>query len=482
VTSTVTARGGREPEAGGGRDTVRDPASYRDPSGFVFRRDGVVLRQVNAVYAPEWKAFTESGLAGRLVDRGLLLPWQDAPLDDRFDDRAHAVIRPEALDFISHPYEWTFGELRDAALLTLDAQLAALEDGMTLKDASAYNVQFRGVRPVLIDHLSFERAKPDAPWVAYRQFCEHFLGPLALMAERDVRLGQVVRSLPDGVPLDLAARLLPPRTRLTIGLGSHIHLHARAQRTHAGDATQPGQARISAARLRTLVESLRSTVSGLRWRPEGTEWAHYADRAHPAYDDGAGAAKERAVGAMLREVGGRVCWDLGANIGRYSRIAADLGYRVLAFDIDPAAAERHYRLLVAAERTDTTPLIMDLADPSPSLGWAERERPGLLERANADVVLALALVHHLAIGRNVPLAMIVDLLARLAPAAIVEWVPREDPMVRRLLASRVDIFDDYSETQFRAEVGARFTIEGRVPIEGSRRVLYSLRRTGPAPG
>jgi hypothetical protein len=365
----------------------------------------------------------------------------------------------------------------------------ALDAGFALKDASAYNVQFRGVRPVLIDHLSFERAVPDAPWIAYRQFCEHFLAPLALMAHRDVRCGLMLRAMPDGIPLDLAATLLPGRTRWRLGLASHIHLHARAQRQHADDAAPDAAAtshaatpHLSTTRLRALLMSLRSAITGLRWEPSGTEWADYAERDHVSYADATGDAKAALVGKALEAAGGHVCWDLGANTGRFSRIAAAGGARVLAFDIDPAAAERNYRSL-RAETSESgslagrvTPLVMDLADPSPSLGWAETERRGLLERADADVVLALALVHHLAIGRNVPLPMVLGLFADLAPQAIVEWVPREDPMVRRMLASREDIFDGYTEDGFREAAQIRFDEAARDPIEGSGRVLYRLAR------
>jgi ribosomal protein L11 methylase PrmA len=461
---------------------ARDPASYRDPSGFVYRRDGVVHRQIAASYAPDWEAFTRSPLAARLVEQGKLLPWSEATLEAAYDGDAAAVIRPAALDFISHPYEWTFGELRDAALLTLDVELAALDQGFSLKDASAYNVQFRGVRPVLIDHLSFERRESDVPWPAYRQFCEHFLAPLALMAKCDIRCGLMLRSHPDGIPLDLAVGLLPGRTRLRFGLASHLHLHARAQRGHAEDGAAASRATLSLERLKALMGNLRSTVSGLHWDPAGTEWADYAELEHPSYDTGAvgAGAKARLVEQMIGEGSGRSCWDLGANTGAYSRIAAGRGYRVLAFDVDPAAAERHYRSLASEGRTDTTPLVMDLADPSPSLGWAERERPGLLERANADLILALALVHHLAIGRNVPLPMVLDLFARLAPEALVEWVPREDPMVQRMLAGRVDIFDRYTEPGFQDALAKRFEVVARSPIDGSSRVLYHLRRRGSA--
>jgi hypothetical protein len=471
----------------------RHPASWRDPSGFIYRRDGVLLRQVQPVWLEEWTAFRDSGLAKRLVLGGRLLPWHDAPLSDAFDDTAAAVIRPDVVPFISYPYEWTFGQLRDAALLTLAVESAALAEGWTLKDASAYNVQFRGVQPVLIDHLSFQRLAPDSPWVAYQQFCEHFLAPLALMSRRDVRMGRLLRDQLDGIPLDLAAALLPGRTKLRLGLAAHIHLHARSQRSHAGDARKPTQVKISLKRLSALVQSLQETVSGLKWQPAGTEWADYSDKRHASYEGGTPDAKEVIVRDLLTAAGGtaagedgtageggagagRLCWDLGANTGRFSRIAADLGYRVLSFDIDPAAAERHYRALRTAGRTDTLPLVMDLADPSPGLGWAQQERAGLLERANADVILALALVHHLAIGRNVPLPMVVDLFADLAASAIVEWVPRGDPMVDVLLASREDVFTGYTTDGFEAAVDARFEVRSRTPIEGSPRVLYHLER------
>ena len=288
-----------------------------------------------------------------------------------FDDSAGAVIRPEPIDFISYPYEWTFGELKDAALLTLDAQLEAIDAGFTLRDASAYNVQFRGARPVLIDSLSFERLEDGAPWVAYRQACEHFLAPLSLMAYVDVRLGRLLRAHLDGIPLDLAGRLLPTRTRLRPGMAMHLHLHARSQRQHAGDpsdAAPQSRARphISVDRLKALVQSLRGVVDGLDWEPTGTEWADYADQT--SYDQDATAAKARVVETLLADAAGRVVWDLGANTGRYSEICARLGRRIIAFDVDPAAAERHYRALRRDGRNDTTPLLMDLADPSPALG------------------------------------------------------------------------------------------------------------------
>jgi SAM-dependent methyltransferase len=455
----------------------RDGASFRDPSAFVFWRDGQPYRQIRQAFANEWDAFEASPLKARLLDQRRLIQYEPVGLDLANTPDVHAVIRPERIEFLSYPYEWTFGELRESALLTLDIQLEAMAAGWTLKDASASNIQFHQARPIHIDSSSFEPLVEGSPWIAYRQFCEQFLAPLALAARRDVRLSDLLRLGPDGIPLDLASELLPWRTWFDFGLLSHVHLHARAQIRHAAnenDGRAARNARLPRARLEGLVRNLRSTVAGLDWRPRGTEWADYAE--HTSYSERAAADKDRLVDAFVRELPGPRVWDLGANTGRFSRIAADAGKRVVAFDIDPAAAERHFRAVRQAGRTDILPLVADIANPTPALGWAGRERRSLLERADADAILALALVHHLALTRNVPLPMLLDLFAYLAPWAIVEFVPKDDPMVRRLLAARRDVFADYSLDAFRAAAATRFEIRREAPIEDSVRVLFLLRR------
>ena len=455
----------------------REPGSYRDPSGFVFRRDGVLYRQINLRIADDWSLFSSSGLHAGLIEKGLLVPDEPAELDLAPEPGAVAVIRPREIGFISYPYEWSFSQLKDAALLTLEAQAVAAEHGMTLRDASAYNVQFDKGRAVLIDTLSFERARPDEPWKPYRQFCEHFLAPLALMAHRDGRLGLLLRDFIDGLPLDLASVLLPRGTRWSPGLAAHVHLHSRAQRRHAGSTAEaPRAVKMSDTRRRALLDHLRHTVEGLHLPAQGTRWADYADQT--SYSAAGTASKEAIVGRMLQAAGGERTWDVGANTGRYSAIAATAGYEVVAIDGDWAAVERHYLALRSANERRIMPLLADLADPSPAIGWASRERASLLERANADVVMALALVHHLAIGRNVPLPMVSELLARLAPKLIVEWVPKEDPMVGRLLSAREDVFPDYSVDGFRGAFGHDFKIVEEAPIEDSPRVLFRMERLG----
>jgi len=474
-----------------GQGLVREPGSWRDPAGFVYRRDGAIHRQIAPVFAAEWEAYLASGLHDRLVTRGAVLPFEDAPIADALDPAtAWRVIRPETLPVISWPWEWCPGQLRDAALLTLDLALEALDAGFTLRDATPYNVQLRGTRPVHLDALSFERRAPDAPWGPYRQFCRTFLAPLALMTERDPRLGLLLRSFLEGIPLDLAVRLLPRRTLLRLGLATHLHLHARAIGRNAdGKGAEARAVRLSETRLRALLGNLRGTVAGLRWEPEGTEWADYADRT--SYSDAATAAKERIVRGMAEAVAPTIAWDLGANTGRYSAIVAETGAHVVAWDIDPGAVERHHRALMASGRERITPLLLDLTDPSPALGWGLTERASFLERANAELILALALVHHLAIGRGVPVEMIATFLAGLAPNLVIEWLPHEDPMVRRLLAGRHDMAGGirgnvadwplFREEAFRGIFAdAGWEIVERAPIEGSGRVLYRMRRSGRA--
>ncbi len=383
------------------------------------------------------------------------------------------------VEVISYPYEWCFSQLQEAALLTLDLQSRALDAGMRLRDASAYNVQFDAGRPIFIDSLSFEVAPDTEPWPAYRQFCEHFLAPLALMAHRDPRCGLMLRDFIDGIPLELAAALLPWRTRLNLGLSAHIHLHARAQR-RAGGGVAPAESgapaptrRISATGQRALLDSLRRTVAGLRFEP-GRGWADYATST--SYSVAATASKGEIVRAMLVLARGKTAWDLGANTGVYSSLATQAGYRVVAFDQDAGSVEAHWRHVRGDRNPAILPLVLDLANPSPGLGWGLRERRSFFERGQPDVLMALALVHHLAIGNNVPLEGIAELFARIAPHAIVEFVPKEDPMTQRLLAARPDIFGRYTIEGFRDAFGSRFRLARESPVADSPRTLFLLER------
>ena len=450
--------------------------SFRDPSGFVFRGDGALYRQVNAVYRDNYDHLMESGLYESLTGAGLLVPHDEVPATPPRPELAYKVIRPQLVPFISYPYEWSFSQLKQAAIATLKIQKVCLEFGMSLKDGSAYNMQFVEGRPVLVDSLSFERYREGYPWVAYRQFCQHFLAPLALMSYRDIRLNQLLRVHLDGVPLDLASSLLPFRTRFSLSLLPHVHLHARSQRRYADRAPGQGDLRMSRLAFLGIIDSLESAIGKLTWNPKGTEWAdYYSDTNYSAeaFED-----KKRVVAAFLERIKPVTVWDLGANLGTFSRLASSRGASTVSMDIDPAAVERNYLESVRAKEANLLPLVMDLTNPSPDIGWGNAERMSLAERGPADTVLALALIHHLAISNNVPLERIALFLSRICRNLIIEFVPKSDSQVRRLLATREDIFVDYTRTAFEREFERFFAVLERVPLVRSERAVYRMTKRG----
>ena len=450
------------------------PSSFRDPAGYVFRRGGVLYRGIRGPGRPHYETLMSSGLYEELVAANLLVPHEEISAGGDGPQEGAAIIRPEEIPFISYPYEWSFSQLQDAALATLEIEKRALGRGMTLIDASAYNIQFLGGRPVLIDTLSLRRAVEGQPWTAYRQYCQHFLAPLALMSLRDVRLGQLLRVHIDGVPLDLASSLLPFRSLLRPSLLLHLHLHARSQKRYAGRKAPVTGARVSRQARLGLIDSLESGTRNLRWRAEGTEWADYYDDTN--YTPDALADKRRVVEEFIADAQPRTVWDLGGNIGTFSRTAAALGAQVISFDIDPVCVERNYLRVRAEKEPGILPLLMDLANPSPAAGWDNRERMSLFERGPADAVLALALIHHLTIGNNVPLDKAAAFFARAGRRLLIEFVPKSDSQVKRLLVTREDIFDRYTREEFERAFGGHFEVRRRVPLAGSERVLYIMER------
>lgn len=456
-------------------------ASYRDPAGFVFTSGGILYRQVNEAGRRDYERLMASGLYEKLVKTGDLVPHEEVDPGVSPDGCASRVIRPERVTFISYPYEWCFSQMKDAALLTLRLQKAALAHGMSLKDASAYNVAFSEGRPVWIDTLSFEELRPGTPWVAYGQFCQMFLAPLALMGHVDVRLQSLLRACIDGVPLDLASSLLPRATWLRPGLLMHLHLHAASQRRITGRRGLAGgkAGRFSQTALEGIVDSLASTVKALEWRVPRTTWGDYYTDTN--YTEAAFAHKREIVSAALDRLAPGTVWDLGGNDGTFSRLASRRGIATVCFDMDPVAVEKNYRQARSASERRLLPLLLDLANPSGRYGWANEERDALADRGPADLALALALVHHLAIGHNVPLERIADFFSRLAQALVVEFVPKEDSQVQRLLASREDIFDTYTREHFERAFSTQFTIVDVMPVRESARTIYVMRRRD-APG
>ena len=451
------------------------PASFRDPSGFLFTMENEIYRQVNKIYKENYDHFISSGLYETLVQSGLLIPHQEADMDFPDPDSGYRILKPEKVSFISYPYEWCFSQLKDAALTTLRIQKTALDYGMSLKDASTYNIQFQNGRPIFIDTLSFEKYQEGRPWVAYRQFCQHFLSTLALMSHKDICLNQLLKIHIDGVPLDLASSLLPFKTWFKYSLLTHIHVHARTQKRYAGQTSKKKRIpKLSRSGLIGIINSLESAVRSLDWNPQGTEWSDYYQDTN--YTPEGFEHKKQIVQKFLSRSNPETVWDVGANTGHFSRLASDDGIKTIAFDVDPAAVEKNYITLKSNKESHILPLVSDLSNPSPGIGWQNTERMSLMERGPTDTLIALALIHHLAISNNLPFSKIVDFMQQVCEWLIIEFVSKEDSQVQRLLATRKDIFPNYTQEDFEQEFGRYFALKNKIQIKGSERILYLMHK------
>lgn len=462
-------------------ETSKHKSSFRDPSGFIFTHNGEIYRQINSSYQTEYDAYISSGLHEKLVAKDLLIAHQSVSDLSLGGSTAYRIIKPDCIPFITYPYEWCFSQLKDAALLTLKIQKMALKHGFTLKDASAFNVQFRNGKPIFIDTLSFERYQAG-PWVAYKQFCQHFLAPLLLAKYCDRRLTKLSEVFIDGVPLDLASRLLPIKTWFSFSTLTNIHIHARMQNKYADASLEKESsslkktADISKKQLLAIIDSLTSAVNQILWKTEATEWGDYYNNTN--YNEASMIEKRRLVKSYLSNMNEKmeIFADVGANNGEFSRIAEPYAEQVVAFDIDEVAVEKNY---LACKNSSSTllPVVLDLFNPSAGIGWANEERDSFVERARFDGVMALALIHHLAISNNVPLRKIVQLFHHITKRSlIIEFVPKEDSQVRRLLATREDVFPDYHLEGFIDALSGLFSIESQDSIPETDRTLFLLSR------
>ncbi len=450
-------------------------ASFRDPSGFVFTKNESIYRQVNKKFKENFDYLIKSGLYKKLVKEGLLIPHEEVDTNLAQTNLAYKVLKPKVVPFISYPYEWCFSQLKDAALTTLKIQQIALDHSMSLRDATAFNVQFMNGKPVLIDTLSFEKYKEGEPWVAYKQFCQHFLAPLALMAYTDVRLNQLSQLYIDGIPLNLTAKLLPLYTKLKPSLLMHIHLHAASQKRYADKEVKKEsfKSKFSKRSFLGLRDSLESAVKSLNWKPKGTEWADYYER-NLNYLPASLKHKAALVEEFLKIADSKSVWDFGANTGLFSRVASDKNIFTVSSDIDPAAVEINYKTLRDKKEENILPLVIDLTNPSPAIGWENRERESFLSRGSPDTSIALALVHHLAISNNLPLEDLARFFSGFAKNLIIEFIPKEDSQIKKLLATREDIFPNYTKEGFESEFKKFFSTKRSAAIKNSRRTLYLM--------
>lgn len=448
---------------------TRHPASFKDPSGFVFEIHGKMHRQVNRIYSAEYDHLMSSGLYNYLVQQQLLIPHAEIEENLTQTNDWYKTLLPEQIDPTTYAYEWCFEQLNDAALLTLQILRISLDYGMMIKDATPYNIQFHKGKPVFIDTLSFERYDPLQPWVAYRQFCQHFLFPLYLEYYLKADLQKTMIIYMDGIPVDITSRMLPIKSNLSLG----VWLHVYTQNTFRfSTKTKAEQIKFNKKKLLNLISHLESIIQKFVVK-RTTTWSNYYEET--ILGSKYLTQKEKIFLELCNELSVSSALDLGSNDGYFTKLLAAKKMQVIATDTDSRTIGNLYQYVKKNGATNILPLIIDITNPSPALGFNNIERASFHQRIQTDLVVALAVIHHLVIGNNISMQMIAEYFSEIAPQLLIEFVPKEDEKVQQMLASRRDVFADYTIENFENYFSRYFLTERKVTISPTHRILYLMK-------
>jgi hypothetical protein len=453
-----------------------EPGSFRDPDSAVFVAGDKVLRGLSGRAAADYDRLTGTSFFPRLVASGQVVGTTehegDAPPSPR-GSRWDRVLEHERVPVVSYPYEWPFAMLREAATLHLEVLASALDENMSLKDGTAYNLQFFGSRPTFIDVGSFEPA--SGPWPGYRQFCQTMLFPLMIQAYLGAPFQAMLRGGVDGLQPSDVAGMFSGLHRLRKGVLRNVTLHSMLERRVTTGServkTELKDSGFSTEVAKATAKNLAKLVAGLDVKRRGSSWSDYRDSC--SYTDADAGAKRAFVRSALAAGPSGLVLDLGANDGAYSRLAAEQADYVVAVDGDEMVVDALYRRLRSEGSENILPLVMNLVDPSGGIGWRNRERAPFVERIRPDLVLALALVHHVAIAANVPLPEVVSWLGSFGARVVVEFVDVDDVQVQRLLANKPPgLFDDYGREAFERLLAEQFLVHDQQHLPNGTRTLY----------
>ncbi|MBN9380143.1 MAG: class I SAM-dependent methyltransferase [Chitinophagaceae bacterium] len=454
-------------------EPLNHPASYRDPSGFVFQVDGIYYRQVHRSYAENYETLMSSGLYDTLIKNKWLIEHREVPENLTASADWYKTLLPTQIHIFTYPYEWCFGQLQDAALLTLKILIQSVGRDMILKDASPFNIQFQQGAPLFIDTLSFEKYDASLPWVAYRQFCECFLFPLYLEHYCGVDTGKILTAYPDGIPADVTSRLLPRKSRLNPGALMHVHLQTMIK---PGPRMGKPPA-FSRQKLMYLIQHLERIVKKLKPGPASRSvWSNYYEDTilSRQYLD----EKQRLFRDLINGLHFLTAIDLGANDGFFSQILAErTEASITAIDADVACINRLYNTIRKKNIPNILPLHIDVLHPSPAIGFRNKERTSFNDRFRAELVIALALIHHLVLGANIPLDALPPYFAILSTDwLIIEFVPLEDEKAQELIRNKDRWHIPYDVPSFERYFGECFSIERKSKIPGTERILYLMKK------
>jgi len=450
----------------------KNPASFRDATNFIFHYNEEIFRAIHKEKNSDYDALVQSKLFDRFHEKKWLLPHKEVQLTDRIFD-GYTIIQPTFLPIVSYPYEWCFSQLKESALLTLDICTEALREGFILKDASAYNVQLFSGQCIFIDSMSLSRYEEGKPWEAYRQYIMHFLAPLLLMKHVSIELNSLFRIYNEGIPLQLTKKLLPTHAFFHPFVFLTIYLHEKFERKYSTASTKKSGV-LPKKNLHSMLLALREMTAAIRIKPKISTWSEYTENNN--YEEKAIQRKEEIILNMVSSLPKlKKVLDMGANTGRFSRLLQLHVDHIISADFDPYAVEKNYQLNRSAGHKNIYPLWIDIRNPSSGVGWEGKERSSFLERTQSDLILFLALIHHLVITENIPLEKIAQMLASQSTYLLIEFVGTEDSQVKLLYQTKKPNHS-YNMEKFEQAFYSLYEVKNKTLIEGTERTLYLLQR------
>jgi hypothetical protein len=447
------------------------PSSYRDPSGFIYKHEGIYYRFVSDQYKEHYEHAKKQNLFDVAKQKNLLLPFEEIDENHNHHKKPYKTLLPDQIVFENYPWEWCFDQYKDAAIMTLKLCKLSLENGMILKDATPLNIRLIKGKMKWIDHLSFEIYKDGDAWVAYRQFCEMFLNPLLIATYCGIEAHRILLAYPGGISADTTASLLPFKCRFRL----HIQLHVYLQKKVQQEVSSKNEIRhsISKEKILRILESLYSCIQSLGLPNTRKIWSNYYEETILSQEYL--SSKKNIVSAYLSDTKYQSVLDAGCNDGAMT-LLCNKNADVIAADNDSICINQLYYFIKKNNLENIYPVVLDLTFPTGGMGWSNDEYPPFLKRIEFDLILALALIHHLCIGKNIPLTKVASLFAGCGKHLLIEFVPKEDPKVQDMLLNREDIFNDYSISGFEYTFSQFFTIIEKTPINNSQRTLYKMVR------
>lgn len=449
-------------------------SSFRDPSGYVFVESGIVKRSIFPIYFKQYSALKSSGFFNKLFKNDLLISHEELENTD-----TKIIIRPEQIPFITYPYEWSFNQYKEAALLTLRIQKYSLENNFSLKDASAFNVTFHKGRAVFIDTLSFDFYEENKPWRGYKQFVTHFLGPLVLAHYHGAQSLKLMSNFIDGIPLKMMASMLPFKTKLSPFLYTNIHLLSKFENKH--NEASVGDTKVIALTKKAqlnIIKSLYDYIKKLSLK-EDTEWGEYYSKIN--YTDDAFVQKSEIINNWISNLNPKTLIDVGGNDGTFVRLINSGIEKALVCDIDNNAVDFNYKTIKTNNEKHILPFVLDVLNPSAGIGFNNKERFSFLRRIkefNPDITLALAVIHHMSLSGNITFDMSAKFFASFSKYLVIEFPKRDDSWVQRLLNSKAEFknhFDFYNVENFENSYSKYFEIVEKQTVINSERVMYFLK-------